>query len=174
MGQPLGSPWPQLEDIGVHMKRLTLKVSLVGSTTAGSVTGSTDGGLGAVVYTEAQSLTAPSDANFASLLNSATPTVIGIYLSDQAGVLAGGLTSTPLGRIKQVNQIVVDANSIQSGSMTAGVVTWKGLAAAISGGGRLGVTSNGNLAFQISCTGLKLTAAALNHTFQVVIDYSVL
>ncbi len=154
-----GFATPAIEQISIKNHRLTFTVTVVGNTTEASVTASTNANNGITVWLSSASLTAPSNANFASLVSSATPTVIGIYLTD--------------GRAVRLNRAAVETPSIQSASMTAGVVTFKGAAASL-GTGRTGVTSDNNIAFQISCTTLLATAAALSHQFSVDLEYDVL
>ncbi len=149
---------PEVEQLAIKRHSLSFKVSLFGSTTEASITGACQGTPGVRLWLSSQSATAPSDANFASLISSATPTVLGIYITD--------------GRAVRLHGVTVPVNSIRSASMTAGVVTNKGAVSAITG--NTGVTSAGNLAFQVSCTTLDLDAAALNHEFSVEVTYDVL
>ncbi len=156
-----GFPYSDQEEVGVKNRQLSFEVTLFGSATLASTTGFTNAPVGVQVWTQATSATAPSAANFASLVSNATPTVIGIYVLD--------------GRAVKLNEVSVDANSIQSASMTAGAVTWKGATTSAALGTKsTGISSDGNVAFQISCTTLKLTADALNHKFTVHVDYDVL
>ncbi len=156
-----GFPYADEEELGVKNRLLTFEVTLFGSTTLASTTGFTNAPVGVQVWTQATSATAPSDANFASLVSSATPTVIGLYVLD--------------GRATKLNNVIIDANSIQSASMTAAVITWKGASTSASLGTKTtGVTTTGNLAFQVSCTAVDLDSAALNHKFTVTVDYDVL
>ena len=152
-----GFPYADEEEVGVKNRSLSFKVTLFGSTTLGSTTGYTNAPVGIQVWTQATSATAPSAANFASLVSSGTPTVVGIYLLD--------------GRATKLNKVTIDALSIQSASMTASVITWKGITGTPAS---TGITSDGNVAFQVSCTGLDLDAAALNHSFTCCVDYDVL
>lgn len=155
-----GFPYADQEELGVKNRQLSFEVTLFGSTTLASTTGYTNAPVGVQVWTQATSATAPSAANFASLLSSATPTVIGIYLLD--------------GQAKKLNNVTLLAATIQSASMTAGVVTFKGeQTAAALGTISTGITSDGNVAFQVSCTGLDLDSAALNHKFTCVVNYDV-
>jgi hypothetical protein len=149
---------PAVENLAAKNKSISFRVTIVGSTTEASITASTDANDGIRVWLSSQSATAPSNANFASLISSATPTVIGLYLTD--------------GRAAKLKGVVVEVNSIRSASMTAGVVTNKGATSAIAG--NTGVTSDGNLAFQIACTTLKATDAANTHQFDVTCSYDVL
>ncbi|SRR5258706_1545175 len=152
---------PSNEETAVKNKRLAVQVTLVGNTTAASITAVTSGSPGFAVWTEQTSTTAPSDANFASLLSTATPTIVGLYITDGYAV--------------RLNKVTCDAAAILSASMTAGVVTYKGATnTAASGSGRTGVTSGGNIAFQVSCTTLKLTAASQTHQFSLDVEYDVL
>lgn len=148
-----------MENLSGKNKRLAFDVTIVGSTTEASVTAGTDANDGVRVWLSSQSATAPSNANFASLVSSASPTVIGLYLTD--------------GRAAKLKAVTVDSAAIQSASMTAGVVTYKGQAAAY-GTGRNGITDDGNIAFQISCTNLKATDAANTHKFSVSVTYDVI
>lgn len=155
-----GFPYADQEEVGVKNRRLCFEVTLVGSTTLGSTSGFTNAPVGVQVWSQATSATAPSAANFASLVSNATPTVIGLYVLD--------------GRATKLNNVTLLAASIQSASMTAGVVTFKGAAtSAALGTISTGVSSDGNLAFQVSCTTLKLTADALNHKFTCCVDYDI-
>lgn len=150
-----------LEEVAVKNKRLAVQVILRGSTTAAGITAMTSGSPGFAVYTEQSSLTAPSDANFASLLSTATPTVIGLYVLDGYAV--------------RMNRVSVDTAAVLSASMTSGSVTYKGATQTLaSGSGRTGVTSGGNLAFQVQCLGLKLTDSSNIHNFSVDVEYDVL
>ncbi len=144
---------PEVEQLAIKRHSLSFKVSLFGSTTEASITGACQGTPGVRLWLSSQSATAPSDANFASLISSATPTVLGIYITD--------------GRAVRLHGVTVPVNSIRSASMTN-----KGAVSAITG--NTGVTSAGNLAFQVSCTTLDLDAAALNHEFSVEVTYDVL
>jgi hypothetical protein len=148
----------QNEERAVKAKALAIEVTLVGSTTTAACLGFSNSPDGVTVYTEATSATAPSNANFSGLASAATPTVIGLLVNS--------------GRIKKINRAAVDANTIFSASMTAGVVTLKGDSATL-GSNRTGVTDDGNGALQVSCTGLDLNAASLNHKFTIEIDYDV-
>lgn len=150
-----GFSTPALEQQAVMNHRLSFKVKLIGNTTAASVTGGTTANDGARVWLESNSTSAPSNANFSGLQSSATPTVIGIYIEDGKAVRLHGVT--------------VPVNSIRSASMTAGVITNKGATSAISG--NTGITSDGNIAFQISCTGMDVNAAAIDHEFTVEVAY---
>ncbi len=153
-----GFATPEIEQVAIKNHRLSFKVDLYGSTTEGSITASAQGTPGIRVWLSSQSATAPSNANFASLISSATPTVIGIYITD--------------GRAAKLHGVTVPVNGIRSASMTAGVITNKGATSAIAG--NTGITSDGNIAFQIACTTLDLDAAALNHQFDVEVTYDVL
>lgn len=156
-----GFPYADQEEVGAKNRLLSFEVTLFGSTTLASTTGFTNAPVGVQVWTQATSATAPSAANFASLVSSATPTVIGIYVLD--------------GRATKLNNVIIDANSIQSASMTASSITWKGATTSAALGTKsTGVSSDGNLAFQVSCTGVDLDAAAINHKFTVTVDYDVL
>ncbi len=159
-----GYALPSIEEVAIKNKKLTVQVTLYGSTTLGSITAVTTGSPGVAVWTQTSSATAPSDANFASLLSSATPTVLGIYITD--------------GRAVRVNRAAVPVECILSASMTAGVVTLKGAnvvtATNTTGPLKTGVTSAGNVAFQVSCTTLKLTDFANTHQFSVDVEYDVL
>jgi len=149
---------PEVEQVAIKRHALTFKVTIVGSTTEGSVTGACQGSPGIRLWLSSQSATAPSNANFASLISSATPTVVGVYITD--------------GRAARLHGVSVPVNSIRSASMTAGVVTNKGATSAIAG--NTGVTSDGNLAFQVACTTLKATDAANTHEFTCEVTYDVL
>lgn len=153
-----GFVYSQNEQRAVKSHSLPIQVTLIGSTTASACLGYSNSADGVQVYTEASSLSAPSAANFASLLSSATPTVIGVYIQS--------------GRATKINRVAVDANTIFSASMTAGVITLKGATASL-GSNRTGITSANDIAFQVSCTTLKLTAAGQNHQFTVEVDYDV-
>lgn len=148
----------QNEQRAAKAKSLAIEVTLLGSTTTAACLGYSNSPDGVQVYTQASSATAPSDANFASLLSTATPTVIGLYINS--------------GVATKVNRCAVDANTIFSGSMTAGVITLKGAAATL-GSNRTGITTAGNIALQVSCTTLKQNADNTNHKFTVEIDYDV-
>lgn len=150
-----GFATPAIEQQAIMNARLSFKVKLIGNTTAASVTAGTTANDGISVWLEAASLSAPTDANFSGLQSSATPTVIGIYIEDGSAIRLGGVT--------------VPVNSIRSASMTAGVITDKGVASAIAGS--TGVTTSQNLAFQVSCTGLDVNAAAIDHEFNVEVTY---
>ncbi len=158
-----GFATPSAEGVAIKNKSLRFQVTLYGSTTLGSITAVTTGTPGIQVWTQTSSATAPSTANFASLLSSATPTVLGIYITDTRAV--------------RVNKATVDAACILSASMTAGVVTLKGALATVAtntSSQRTGVDSLGNIAFQVSCTTLKLTDFANTHQFSVDVEYDVL
>lgn len=153
-----GYPYADQEEVAVKNRKLTFEVTLVGSTTLGSTNGYTNAAVGVQVWSQATSATAPSAANFASLVSNATPTVIGIYVLD--------------GRAAKLNNVAINALSIFSPSMTASTITWKGATAtAALGGSSTGITSDGNVAFQVSCTGLKLTDAANTHKFTCTVEY---
>ncbi len=152
-----GFAYADQEELGVKNRLLSFEVTLFGSTTLASTTGYTNAPVGVQVWSQATSATAPTDANFASLVSSATPTVIGLYVLD--------------GRATKLNSVTIDAGSIQSASMTATVITRKGVTGSPAS---TGVTTSGNLAFQVSCTGVDLDAAAINHKFTVTVDYDVL
>lgn len=155
-----GFAYSDQEELGVKNRQLSFEVTLFGSTTLASTTGFSNAPVGVQVWTQATSATAPSTANFASLLSSATPTVIGIYVKD--------------GKAVKLNNVTILAATIQSASMTAGVVTFKGATTtAALGTISTGVDSLGNLAFQVSCTGVDLDAAAINHKFSCVVNYDV-
>lgn len=158
-----GFPYSDQEEVAVKNQKLTFEVTLVGSTTLGSTSGYTNAPVGVQVWSQASSATAPSDANFASLVSNATPTVIGLYLKDPRG-------------IKRLVSVTVPTAGIFSPSMTAGVVTYKAATAtAALGGSSTGVTTAGTAtAFQISCTGLKLTDAANTHKFSVQVEYDLI
>ncbi len=157
-----GFATPAVEQLAIKNKQLKFKVYLAGSTTEGSITASTTGTSGVRVWLSSQSATAPSTANFASLTSGTAPSIIGIYID------CGG-TSTVAGQAKRLHGVTVPVNAIRSASMTAGVVTNKGVVDAIAGS--TGVDSLGNIAFQISCTTLDLDAAAINHEFSVEVGY---
>ncbi len=149
---------PAVENLAAKNKKLSFRVTIVGSVTEGSVTASTDANDAVRIWLSSQSATAPSNANFASLISSATPTVIGVYITD--------------GRAAKLKGVAVQVNSIRSASMTAAVVTNKGATSAIAG--NTGVTSDNNLAFQLACTTLKATDAANTHSFDVECNFDVL
>lgn len=150
----------QNEERAVKNKPLAIQVTLIGSTTTDACIGFSNSPDGVEIYTEASSLTAPSNANFSGLQSAATPTVIGVYV--RSGVA------------KKVNRAAVDALTIFSASMTAGVITLKGDAAPSGyGSNSVGVTDDGNIAFQVSCTGVDLNAASINHKFTFELDYDV-
>lgn len=148
---------PGLEKLNIKRKAFSLKVSIRGSTTEGSITAEilNSPDAGARIWLSSQSATAPSDANFASLLSAGSPTIIGVYLT--------------VGDARYLHDVTVPVNSIRSASMTAGVITNKGATSAIAGNS--GVTSGKNLAFQVSCTVLQANLA-LNHEFDVIGSYS--
>lgn len=152
-----GFPYADQEELGVKNRSYSFEVTLFGSTTLASTTGYANAPVGVQVWTQATSATAPSEANFASLVSSATPTVIGLYCLD--------------GRAVKLNSVTIDAGSIQSASMTATVITRKGITGTPAS---TGVTALGHLAFQVSCTGVDLDAAAINHKFTVNVNYDVL
>lgn len=164
---------PGLEQTAAKNHRLSFQVVLQGNTTLASTTAAAFGpGADVQVWTQVNSATAPADANFASLVSNATPTVIGIYIPC-APFVTLGTTTSPAGNAVRLHQVTVDANSIRSASMTAAVVTYKGSVSAITG--NEGVTaSSGAIAFQLSCTTLKLTDAANTHRFSVNVDYDVI
>ncbi len=147
---------PGLDSIGIKRKALALKVFITGSTTEGSITAYIKNAEdnGARIWLSSQSLTAPADANFASLLSAGSPTVIGLYLT--------------VGDAKYLHGASVPVNSIKSASMTAGVITNKGATHAITG--NTGVTSSNNIALQVSCTVLQANLA-LNHEFNIDLVY---
>lgn len=149
----------QNEQRAVKNKSLAIEVTLLGSTTLAACLGYSNAPEGVTVWTQASSATAPSNANFASLVSNATPTVIGVYVNS--------------GRAVKVNRCAVDANTIFSASMTAGVVTLKGDAATL-GSNRTGITADNNIALQVSCTGVDQDAAPINHKFTLELDYDVL
>lgn len=149
---------PAIEQVSVKNKRLSFRVTLNGNTTAASITGASQAQNGIAVWLAAASLTAPTDANFTGLTSTAAPSVIGFYLTDTQAV--------------RVHEIDVPANMINSASMTAGVVTKRGAASAITG--NTGVTTTGNVAFQVSCTTLDLDAQTANHEFSVNVSYDVI
>jgi len=148
---------PGLEQLAVKLKRLAFKVKITGSTTEGSITGEVldcpDASVR--VWLSSQSATAPSSANFASLTSASAPSVIGIYVD--------------VGDARYLHGVTVPVNSIKSASMTAGVITNKGATHAITG--NTGVTSDKDLAFQVSCTTADFDAAAINHEFSVELTY---
>lgn len=150
---------PGLEAMAIKRKQLALKILLRGSTTEGSITAEVVNCPDATarVYLSSQSLTAPSEANFSGLGSASAPTVIGVFLD--------------VGDARRVHNIAVPANTIKSSTMTAGVITNKGATHAITG--NTGVTSNKDIAFQVSCTTLDLDAAANNHEFSVDVEYDV-
>lgn len=150
---------PELENKAGKNHKLSFKVTLYGSTTEASITANSDCGPGARVWLSSQSASAPSAANFSGLTSASSPTVIGMVIDCD-------------GRASKLHGVTIPVNSIRSASMTAGVVTNKGATSAISG--NTGVTSDGDLAFQISCTNLDLDAAALNHEFTVEVNFDVL
>jgi len=152
---------PQLEQRAIKNKSIQFVVRIVGNATVASVTAVTDcigAGSptfgGARVILSSGSLTAPPNAFFSGLTSGASPTVVGIYVGD--------------GRAIRLNRAEIIASSIQSASMTAGVVTKRGAASAISGS--TGITSNGDIAFTASLTALQDTVA-LTHEFTVQVDY---
>lgn len=149
---------PEVEQLAVKRHSLSFKVTIVGAATEPSVTGYCQGTPGVRLWLSSQSATAPSNANFASLISSATPTVVGIYITDTRAVRLHGVT--------------VPVNTIRSASMTAGVITNKGATSAIAG--NAGITSDGNIAFQVACTTLLASAAVLTHEFTVEVTYDVL
>ncbi len=156
-----GFPYADQEALGVKNRTLSFEVTLFGSVTLASTTGYTNSPVGIEVWTQATSATAPSAANFASLVSNATPTVIGLYLLS--------------GRATKLNAVSIDANSIQSASMTASAITWKGATTTAALGTKsTGVSSDGNLAFQVSCTGVDLDAATIQHKFTCVVNYDIL
>ena len=151
----------QNEQRAAKAKSLAIEVTLIGSTTTAACLGFSNSPDGVTVYTEATSATAPSTANFSGLQSAATPTVIGLYIQN------GGLA-------KKVNRAAVDALTIFSASMTAGVITLKGATAATGyGTNGTGVDSAGNIALQVSCTGVDQNAASINHKFTIEVDYDV-
>jgi len=154
-----GWAYPGLEKMNIKRKQFALKIKISGSTTEGSITAQilNSPDAGARVWLSSQSLSAPSDANFASLTSAAAPSVIGVYLT--------------VGDARYLHEVVVPTNTIKSASMTAGVITNKGATHAITG--NTGVTSNKNLAFQVSCTTADFDAAAIDHEFDVFGSYSV-
>lgn len=146
------------EQRAAKQKTLAVEVTLLGSTTTAACLGYTDSPDGVQIWLEATSATAPSDANFSGLQSAATPTVIGLYVVS--------------GVAKKVNRAAVDANTIFSASMTAGVVTFKGAAATL-GSNRTGITTDKNIALQVSCTGVDQNADNINHKFTIELDYDV-
>ncbi len=148
---------PGLEAMAIKRKSLALKIKITGSTTEGSITAQVlncpDNS--ARVWLSSQSATAPSTANFASLTSAAAPSVIGVYVD--------------CGDALRLHGVTVPVNSIKSASMTAGVITNKGATHAITG--NTGVTSDNDLAFQVSCTTADFDAAAINHEFTVELTY---
>lgn len=164
---------PGLEQTAAKNHRLSFQVVLQGNTTLASTTVAAFGpGADVQVWTQVNSATAPADANFAGLVSNASPTIIGIYIPCAPAVTLGTST-TPNGNAVRLHQVTIDSQSIRSASMTAGVVTYKGSVSAITGNEGTTATS-GAIAFQISCTNLLLTAAALNHRFSVNVDYDVI
>lgn len=149
---------PQLEQLAGKNKRLSLLITLKGNTVAASIAGFSDANVGAQVWLAAQSLTAPADAAFTSLTSTTAPNVLGVYITD--------------GQAKTFKGASVPVASIRSASMTAGVVTAAGATSAIAG--KTGITTGGNVAFQVSCTTLDLDAATLDHSFTVDVAYDVL
>ena len=150
----------QNEQRAAKAKSLAIEVTLIGSTTTAACLGYTNSPDGVQIWLEATSATAPSNANFSGLQSAATPTVIGLY------VLSG--------QAVKVNRCAVDAGTIFSASMTAGVVTLKGDTAATGyGSNRTGITDDNNIALQVSCTGVDQNAASINHKFTVELDYDV-
>jgi len=146
---------PSLEQQAVMNKALSFKVKLAGNTTVASITAGTSANAGAQVWIETASASAPTDANFSGLTLSVAPVVLGIYVNVGDAIRLHGAT--------------VPVNSIRSASMTAGVVTNKGATSAIAG--NTGVTTSGNLAFQVSCTSLDGDASTANHEFTVDLVY---
>jgi hypothetical protein len=142
-----------LEQVAVQNKSLNLRALVVGSATEASITKSTTGGAQAFIYLAAQSLTAPSGSNFSGLTSTTAPSVFGVYIN------VGG-------QARCVHR--ADIASIRSASMTAGVVTLRGAASAISGS--TGVTADGNIAFTVSATAAAFNVA-LSHEFSILVEF---
>lgn len=155
---------PQLEQAAAKNKRISFVVTLNGNASVASATGTTNANIGAQVFLTSGSLTAPTNANFAGLTSTATPSIIGVYL--------------PVGDAKKLGGVTVPVNSIRSASMTAGVVTNKGAVSAIAGNTGICLpsvttfTQGNDLAFQIALTSAALNVT-LTHEFVVDVEYDV-
>lgn len=147
---------PAAEQVAIKNHSLSFRVFVSGSTTAASITATTEAQVGIAVYTALLSATAPSDANFGTLQDTTAPATHGFYI--QCG-----------GRAVKLKGVTVPVNSIRSASMTAGVVTNAGAASAIAG--KTGITSGGNVAFQIACTTLDLDAQTADHQYDVEVTF---
>lgn len=150
---------PGLESAAIKRKSFAFRVKVTVSATEGSVTAQVLNcpDASARVYLSSQSATAPSEANFSGLTSSAAPSVFGFVVD--------------CGDARFLHDVSVPTNSIKSASMTAGVVTNKGAAHAVTG--NTGVTSAKDLAFQVSCTACQFTLTAPgNHEFDVIGSYS--
>lgn len=151
-----GFATPSLEQVAIKNKSLSFRVFLSGNTTAANIVATTEAQVGVAVYTSLLSLTAPADANFSGLLDITAPAVQGFYI--QCG-----------GRAVALKSVSVQTNTIRSAAMTGAVVTNAGAASPIVG--KTGVTTGGNIAFQIACTALDLDAASVNHQYDVDVTF---
>ncbi len=147
---------PSIEQVAIKNHYLQFHVFFNANTTAASITINTEAQIGITAYSSVTQGSAPADASFPTLADTATA-VSGFYI--QCG-----------GRALRLKGVTVPVNSIRSASMTAGVITNAGAASAISG--KTGVTSGGNIAFSISQTALNglLAAGVSEYDVEVCFD----
>lgn len=136
-------PIPEIAEALLLYQRLIVKIQINHSTTAANTKAFAVNCPALKVYNETDTLTGDdSDTNYSGLDNDASPSIFGVLLlaKDVADFVAAS----------------VDAQSITAG---AGI-TWSAATFTTAGGtpGK-GVTSNKNLALQMSCTGMDAHAA---------------
>ncbi len=149
-----------IETQNIQLKRIAVKCTLVGSTTAANIYGNTDtadtrayveiGGVQPSTSGTGALLLEDSDANFGTLDSNAAPSTVGVLL--KVGDALGIVSAT------------VPTLTISSAQMTAGVVSLKGASTT-------GVTASNNIALLVSCTTLDLDSAIENHSFWVDVVY---
>jgi len=149
-----------IETQNIQIRRIAVKVTLIGNTVKTSIYGNTDtpdtrayveingvqpstSGTGALFLEDA-------GATFGTLDSDAAPSTIGILLK--------------VGDAIELVKAEVPTLTISSNAMTAGVITK-------AGASTTGVTASNNIAFVVSGTNLDLDADVSNHIFWVDVTY---
>ena len=129
----------RLEDYQLKEKEIAIRFSITGSATAASVVHSTD--IPGIFYVG-------TEGNLADSIDSG----ITVTENDSGGVFA--LLLTEAGSIKKI----IHAEVKDMGAETGGSDTASAVAVVLAGASNSGITASGNVALEVTGTGLNLTS----------------
>jgi hypothetical protein len=139
---------PRIEDYQLKEKRIAIRFSITGNATAANVTHSTD--IPGIFFVGTEGNTADAEDSG-----------ITVTESDSGGVFALLLKS--VGSVKKI----IRAEVHDMGAQTGGSDTASAVATVFAGASNTGITASGNIALQVTGTGLNLTSENFSGVMQL-------